>query len=125
MKFLTGMSAASWLKIGAGLALAALLLSWHLRGNAIEGLRQSVANERASHAVTRASLSSVTTELSRQSEEIERQRADTAQAKRDLAIAIDASASSAGTIEELISSSRGALAGPVCEPSKTARSIWK
>lgn len=123
MKFLTGLSLATWIKIGSGIALALLLWSWNARGSTIDDLRTKIATERAGHAVTRASLASVQSELARQNDEIERQRADAAQARRDLAAAIELSAGSQDTIGRLVASSRVKPSG-VCEPSETARSVW-
>lgn len=125
MKFLTGLSLADWLKIGAGIALAVFAWSWWSRGETIDDLRQSVATEQAKHAVTKASLVAVRDELVRQNGEIDRLRVDADQAKRDLAQAEAASAGSPAVIDSLISSSRDRLAGPVCEPSSTVKGIWK
>lgn len=125
MKFLTGITLATWLKIGAGIALALFVWSWWSRGEAIDDLRQTVANERAAHDVTRASLASVQGELTQQNAAIEAQRADTAQAKRDLAAAIEASAGVQGAIKKLTASARSVPAGSVCVPSETVRSVWE
>lgn len=125
MKFLTGLSVADWLKIGAGLALAALVWSWWSRGNTIGDLRQSVATEQAKHAVTRASLSAVQGELDRQNAEIEGLRVDAEAARRDLAQADTASAGAPAAIDNLTASSLAVPAGPICEPSAAAKGIWK
>lgn len=125
MQFLTGLSLATWLKIGAGVALAALLWSWHARGNAIDDLRGDLTEEMAKHDITRASVIALETEVANQNEEIERQRVATEQAKRDLAQAVEASAGSVDIIESLMKSSRSAPAGLACEPSETVRSIWR
>lgn len=123
MKILTGLSLATWLKIGAGAALVLLLWSWQSRGATIEALRGDLAAERAAHSITRASVKSLSAEIGQQNAEIERQRADIAQARRDLAQAVEASAGSADLIERLVASSRAKPNG-VCLPSETARSIW-
>lgn len=124
MKFLTGLNVADWIKIGAGLALAALVWSWHSRGNAIDDLRQSVATEQALHAVTKSSLVAVRGEIDRQNAEIEAQRANVEAARRDLAQAETASAGSPAVIDRLTTSARDVPAGPACEPSATAKGIW-
>lgn len=124
MQFLTGLSLATWLRIGAGAALALLLWSWQSRGATIDDLRGDLAAEIASHDITRASVIALETELANQNAEIERQRADAVQAKRDLAAAVAASAGSQDVIERLVASSRAAPAGAICLPSETARSIW-
>ena len=123
MKFLTGLSLATWLKIGAGAALALLLWSWQSRGSTIDDLRAEIAGERALHAVTRASVRSLSAELARQNEAIEAQRAAQDQARRDLSAAVAASAGAQETIDRLVASSRVKPSG-LCEPSATARSIW-
>lgn len=125
MQFLTGLSLATWLKIGVGVALAALLWSWNSRGNTIDDLRSDLAEEVAKHDITRASVIALETELANQNAEIERQRVATDQAKRDLAQAVEASAGSVDIIDRLTKSSRSAPAGLACEPSETVRSIWR
>lgn len=123
MKFLTGLSLETWLRIGAGLALALLLWSWQSRGNTIDDLRVEIATERAAHAVTRASVAALSAEVAKQNAAIEDQRAAQDQARRDLAVAVAASAGAQETIERLVASSRVKPSG-VCEPSAAARSIW-
>lgn len=125
MKFLTGLSLSTWLTIGAGIAFAVLTAGYHYRGNEIDTLRQSVATERAAHAVTLASVDALKSEIADQNAAIEQQRANIAQAQADLSIAVNASAGAQGVIERLTASSRSAPAGPACEPSAVVKEIWK
>lgn len=123
MKYLTGISLETWMRVGMIAAFALLYYAFYLRGNEVEALRSSLAGERASHAVTRASVSALSAEIGQQNAEIERQRADIDRARRDLAQAVEASAGSADLIDRLRASSRVKPDG-VCLPSATARSIW-
>lgn len=125
MQFLTGLSLATWLKLGAGIALALLVWSWHARAGTIDDLRDDLAAERASHDITRASVATLETEIANQNAAIEAQRAAAEQSKRDLAQAEAASSGAETMIEKLRASSRSAPAGAACEPSETVRSIWR
>lgn len=123
MKFLTGLSLETWMRVGMIASFALLYYAFHMRGNTIDDLRTEIATERAAHAVTRASVAALSAEVAKQNAAIEDQRAAQDQARRDLAVAVAASAGAQETIERLVASSRVKPSG-VCEPSAAARSIW-
>lgn len=125
MNFLTGLSLATWARIGIAAVFLALVVAFVMRGNAIDDLRNSLAAERAAHAVTRQSVTTLRATIETQNQAIEDQRAKVDQAKRDLARAEAASASSAEVIDRLKASSRSVPAGPACEASDVVKGIWQ